>query len=147
MRLLRNVCLSVFMIIAGCATVFAQAASNGIREPLTLPPFDPTAPKCAAPSNLEKVLAFAQDNEREFMQGVSRGLKMAASDRGMRYRVVLADNDGPRMISQIEELRNEKVGALVVAPIDPASLAPTLRTFIGSEDMSERSFRLPRRRS
>ena len=94
MRLLRNVCLSVFMIIAGCATAFAQAASDGIREPLTLPPFEPTAPKCGAPSNLEKVLAFAQDNEREFMQGVSRGLKMAASDRGGRYRVVLAETHG-----------------------------------------------------
>jgi len=28
------------------------------------------------------VLAFAQDNEREFMQGVGRGLAAAAKDRG-----------------------------------------------------------------
>ena len=33
-----------------------------------------------------KVLAFAQDNEREFMQGVDHGLALAAKDRGLEYR-------------------------------------------------------------
>ena len=34
-----------------------------------------------APKGLERVLAFAQDNEREFMQGVKHGLGMAAKDQ------------------------------------------------------------------
>ena len=128
----KSLCLAVSVGMAACASVFAQTAPNGLTEPVILPAFDPAAPPCAAPPGLEKVLAFAQDNEREFMQGVSRGLKMAAADRGLQYRVALANNDGAKMIEQIEELRSKKVGAVVVAPIDPGSVAPSLRSLIAA---------------
>ena len=39
---------------------------------------------------LSKTLAFAQDNEREFIQGVGRGLSMAAKDRGLAYSRTVA---------------------------------------------------------
>ncbi len=132
MRLLRICTIWTSMMFAGSASVVAQTGLRGITEPVVLPPFDPGAPKCEAPSNLEKVLAFAQDNTREFMQGVSRGLEMAAKDRGLQYRVELANNDGSKMIAQIEGLQAARAGGVVVAPVDPETLAPTLRSYIAS---------------
>ena len=102
----------------------AQDGPPGITEPTVFPPFDPNAPACTAPPGLKKVLAFAQDNEREFMQGVGRGLAAAAKDRGLDYRVALANNDAAKMIEQVQALRAAKVGAVVAAPVDPLALAP-----------------------
>ncbi|WP_426615279.1 sugar ABC transporter substrate-binding protein [Bradyrhizobium sp. McL0616] len=73
------------------------------------------------------MLAFARENQRKFMQGVAQGLAAAASDRGLAFRVMQADNDAARMIEQVRELQAAKVGAIVVAPVDPPSLAPVLR--------------------
>jgi ribose transport system substrate-binding protein len=81
---------------------------------------------------LEKVLTFAQDNEREFMQGVSRGLNQAAKDRGLSYQVALANNVGVRMIEQVKAARSARVGALVAAPVDAPSLKPSLQEMIWS---------------
>ena len=50
----------------------------------------------------EKVLAFAQDNEREFMQGVDHGLAKAAADRGLEYRRATANNDAAKMVEQVQ---------------------------------------------
>jgi ribose transport system substrate-binding protein len=58
-------------------------------------------PRCSAPGGLQKVLGFAQDNQRLFMQGVARGLAAAAKDRQLEYRVALADNDPAKMIEQV----------------------------------------------
>jgi ribose transport system substrate-binding protein len=73
------------------------------------------------------VLAFAQDNEREFMQGVDHGLAMAAKDRGLEYRRALANNDAAKMVEQVQLLLASKVGAVVAAPVDPASLSRSLQ--------------------
>lgn len=127
---MRSQCLAALVATTGCAPALAQDAPKGITQPTILAPFDPNAPLCTAPSDLQKVLVFVQDNERDFMQGVRRGLEKAAADRGMQYRVALANNDGTKMIAQIEELRAAKEGAVVVAPVDPASLAPELRRLI-----------------
>ena len=56
------------------------------------------------PPAFVKRLAFAQDNERQFMHGVARGLAAAAKDRGLEYReVALANNDSKdRMIEQMQ---------------------------------------------
>ena len=84
-----------------------------------LPPFDPNAAACSRPPGLARALAFAQDNEREFMQGVARGLAAAARDRGLDYRVALADNDGARDDrAGRSSFRADKVGAVVSAPVD-----------------------------
>jgi ribose transport system substrate-binding protein len=76
------------------------------------------------------VLAFAQDNEREFMQGVRSGLAKAAKDRGLEYRVALADNDPVKMIEQVKAFHGSKIGGLVAAPVDPASLSRSLQDII-----------------
>lgn len=110
----------------------AEQGPPGLTKPIVLPPFDSTKPACAVPADLGRVLAFAQDNDRAFMQGVARGLQLAARDRALDYRVAQAANDPVRMIEQIKEFRDNKVGAIVAAPVDPVSLAPALRQAIWS---------------
>ncbi|MDB5505562.1 MAG: hypothetical protein JWR75_200 [Devosia sp.] len=109
-----------------------QEGPPGITVPTAFPPFDPTAPACTVPPGLQRILAFAQDNEREFIAGVGFGLAAAAKDRGIEYRVALADNDPALMIAQVEGFLADKVGALVAAPVDPSSLAHSLQQVIWS---------------
>ena len=104
----------------------------GITRPVVLPPFNAGAPTCTPPPRLTKVLAFAQDNERKFMQGVARGLSLAAKDRGLEYRVSQANNDSAAMIEQVRHFLSIKVGALVAAPIDAPSLSRSLQQVIWS---------------
>ena len=85
-----------------------------------------------SPCGLQKVLAFAQDNERQFMQGVGRGLAAAARDRGLEFRVALAKNNPSKMIEQVQGFLTAKVGAVVAAPVDPPSLSRSLQQVIWS---------------
>jgi ribose transport system substrate-binding protein len=116
---------------AGTAAA-AQAGSPGITSPTSFQPFNPGAPRCSKPPNLQPVLAFAKDNEREFIQGVDHGLAQAAKDRGLKYTVALAANDGPKMLADVDAMRAGQVGAIVVSPVDPAALAPALQMAIWS---------------
>ena len=125
-----RIVVAVLALLAGRA--MAQDGPPGITVPTVFPPFDPNAPACNAPPGLQKVLAFAQDNERQFMQGVDRGLAAAAKNRGLEYRVALAKNDAARMIEQVQSFRAAKVGAVVAAPVDPASLSRSLQQVIWS---------------
>jgi ribose transport system substrate-binding protein len=125
------------LVLAGALALVAQSVTAqqgppGIVVPRVLPPFDRNAPGCIPPPGLAKVLAFAQDNERQFMQGVGRGLSLAAASRGLTYRNVLANNDAARMIEQVEQLRAAKIGAVVAAPVDPPSLSQSLQRLIWS---------------
>ena len=67
---------AIALVIAGlfvmaCRQAMAADGPPGITRPVVLPPFDAAAPSCHSPSGLQRVLAFAQDNQRKFMQGVS----------------------------------------------------------------------------
>ncbi len=124
--------LVVFALLQGGQSLAAQQGPSGLTKPVVLPAFDPAKPRCAVPADLSKVLAFAQDNERKFMQGVARGLQLAAKDRGLDYRVAQADNDSARMLEQVKSLHDAKVGAMVVAPVDAILLAPALQQVIWS---------------
>jgi ribose transport system substrate-binding protein len=125
-------------VIVGLSLAFPQASSfaeegpQGITRPVVLPPFDPNAPACGAPPGLNKVLAFAEDNKRKFMEGVARGLELAAKDRGLQYQIAQADNDAKKMNQQIQALLDAKVGALVVAPVDTPSVNHLLKSAIWS---------------
>ena len=125
-----------FTVLIAC-TIFgqdfsalAQEGPAGITVPRVFPPFDRNVARCDTPPSLNKALGFAQDNEREFIQGIARGLAMAAKDRGLAFTVSIANNDAARMIEQVEGFRSARAGGLVVAPVDPASLAPALRRMI-----------------
>jgi ribose transport system substrate-binding protein len=120
------------IMIAGSALAFPQIAAaedgpQGITTPTKFAAYDPNAAACKAPEGVEKVLAFAEDNEREFMQGVDFGLRTAAADRGLEYRLATANNDAAKMAEQVDLFRSSKVGAVVAAPVDPASLAYSLQ--------------------
>jgi ribose transport system substrate-binding protein len=110
----------------------AQAQGNGLTRPVILPAFDPARPNCAAPRGLRRELVFVQDNDREFVQGIGRGLAMAASDRGLAYRGLRSNNNAGVMIRQVNGLNADRTGAIVVAPIDPPSLSPSLKRMIWS---------------
>lgn len=117
----------VAAMLATTAPVPAQDGPSGLTEPVVLAPFDPDAPSCSAPPGLSRILAFAQDNEREFMQGVDHGLELAAADRGLEYRRAVANNDAARMEQQVQLFLASNVGGVVAAPVDPASLAHSLQ--------------------
>lgn len=114
------------------SSAFPSFAQDGITTPTVFAPFRVDAPSCSVPPGLEHSLVFVQDNEREFMQGVRRGLALAAKSRGLIFRVALSNNDPVKMIKQVEELRNAQVGAMVVAPVDSASLSPSIKKSIWS---------------
>lgn len=108
----------------------AQEGPPGLTTPIVLPPFVPNAPPCSAPTGLSKELAFVQDNEREFMLGVSRGLALAAKDRGLAYRVLLASNNAAKETENIQALLAAKTGAVVVAPVNAPSVGRRLQQLI-----------------
>jgi ribose transport system substrate-binding protein len=115
------------VIMSGAAPAAETTGPPGITEPTVFAPFDPNAAACTPPPGLNRILGFARDNDREFMQGVDRGLSRAAKDRGLEYRLAVADNDPEKMIAQVDAFGAAKVGAVVTAPIDPLSLAPHLQ--------------------
>ena len=129
-RGLASLPLAALMAIGLLGSTVSSSAKDeppGITKPTVFAPFNPNAPACSAPPDLAKVLAFAQDNEREFMQGVDRGLAMAAKDRGLEYRRALANNDAAKMVEQVQLFLSSKVGAVAAAPVDPASLSHSLQ--------------------
>jgi ribose transport system substrate-binding protein len=130
MRMRSVFAAAIGLIASGHAPSAAQDGPPGITVPTVFAPFDPNAPTCSAPPGLLKVLAFAQDNERQFMQGVDRGLASAAKNRGLEYRVALAKDDPVRMIEQVQSFLAAKVGAVVAAPVDPLSLSRRLQQII-----------------
>ena len=119
--------LALGLLAGSTALSNAQDGPPGITTPTVFAPFDPNAPACSAPPGLNKVLAFAQDNEREFMQGVDHGLAAAAKDRGLEYRRAVANNDAAKMVEQVQLFLAGKVGGVVAAPVDPASLSHSLQ--------------------
>ena len=121
------------LLCASVGGVHAQEQqSAGITNPVVLPQFDADLPACSKPPALSATLAFAKDNEREFVKGIDHGLAMAAKDRSLRYQVASADNDASRMVDQINAFRKEGIGGLVVSPVDPAAVAKSLQEMIWS---------------
>ncbi|WP_035640412.1 sugar ABC transporter substrate-binding protein [Bradyrhizobium sp. ORS 375] len=131
MRIWRYVLLT-FALLCGATSLRAEGGGPGLTKPFVLPLHDPNKPRCPAPADLGKIIAFAQDNERKFMQGVARGLQLAAQDRGLEYRLAQARNDSDLMMQQIRSLVDARVGALIAAPVDPLALAPVLQQAIWS---------------
>lgn len=128
---MRSVSRLIWFIAAALPPSLAAAEGGpGLIEPRVFAPFDERAAACSRPPELKHELVFAQDNRRDFMQGVARGLALAAKDRGLAYRVLLADNDPQKMITQAEGALADKIGALVAAPVEPSSLANSLQKHI-----------------
>jgi len=127
-----GVAIAALSGIAMSVPANAQSKPTGITMPKTLPPFDPTAPVCKPPPGLEKALAFSQDTRREFMQGVHQGLATAAKDRGLQYRVLVADSDAARQAEDVRSLVAARTGGVVASAVDSASLGRRLQDVIWS---------------
>ena len=130
--MVRTICQAVVVCLVALwpTGVGSQTNWDGLTRPVTLPAFDPERPACTPPAGLERVLLFAQDNDRQFMQGAAAGLAAAARDRGLAFNIAPAANDPQRMIEHLEAARGSKVGAVVTAPINPATLAPSVKALI-----------------
>jgi ribose transport system substrate-binding protein len=110
----------------------AQEGPSGIARPVVFPAFNTDAPACSRPSGLRKALTFAQDNGRKFMQGVARGLELAARDRGLTYEIDQANNDPVVMTAQVRRFVSSNGGALVISPVDSQSISPAIKQAIWS---------------
>lgn len=64
------------------------------------------------------------------MQGVSFGLSLATKERALSYRVELAQNRVEQMLVQVRNAASERAGAIVIAPVNAAAVAPILQEFI-----------------
>jgi ribose transport system substrate-binding protein len=134
--MVRRVLAAASIVVGSVAVPLLAAALDGppgITKPVVLPPFDASGPDCTPPpAELGRVLGFAQDNQRKFMQGAAHGLALAARDRKLEFKLAQADNDPKKMIQQVEGFRDAKIGAMVVAPIDTPSIARYLQEAIWS---------------
>ena len=122
--------LAIGLLASGAVASRAQDGPPGITVPRVFASFDPNAPICSAPPGLAKTLAFAQDNQREFMQGVDHGVASAARNRGLTYRLVAANNDEARQSEQVHALLADRVGGVVTSPVNPSSLSRDLQEII-----------------
>ena len=118
--------------IGGSTFARAQQGTPGITQRTVFPSFNPNAPSCNAPAGLTRVLAYVQENDRDFLQGVDHGLSLAAKNRGLEYRRVLAENDVGKAIAQVQSFVAAKVGAMVATSSDPVAFGPALQQAIWS---------------
>jgi len=124
--------LLLIATMSGLTFANAQEGSPGITQRTVFPAFDPHAASCNAPAGLTKVLAYVQENDRDFLQGVDHGLSMAAKNRGLEYRRILVENDVGKAITQVRSLVSAKVGAMVATSPDPAAFSTALQEAIWS---------------
>ncbi|PZM14935.1 ribose ABC transporter [Rhizobium tubonense] len=120
------------MLVASLTAVGAQEGPSGITQRTVFAPFDPTQRGCHKPPGLTKELAYVQENEREFLQGVNHGLEMAAKDRGLKYLRSVAENNVPKAVEDINAYQAAKVGALVATSSDPTAVSSSLQRTIWS---------------
>ena len=110
------------------AARWRRTCRQGITEPFVLPPFDRSAPACAAPPGLEQARwALPRTTNAQFIEGVGAGLAAAAKDRGLLYEEAVADNDPAPQAAQIADFLARRFGAVVTPPVNPVALAPTLQ--------------------
>lgn len=104
----------------------------GITVPAQFAAFDANAPRCSAPVGLHPVLAFIQENDRKFLEGVNHGLSLAAADRGLMYERVLANSDAETAATEIQRMVDAKVGAMVATSSNPSVVRQSVTRAIWS---------------
>jgi ribose transport system substrate-binding protein len=104
----------------------------GITDPTIFPPFNANSPACSVPTGLTKSIAYVQENDREFLEGVNHGLTLAAKDRGIAYERLLANSDINSAVDELVQLQSQHVGAVIATSSDPSVVAPHLQQLIWS---------------
>jgi len=133
-RLLRGVAAAVALLTAAHPAPFAFGRDGppGITSPKIFAPFNADAPACNPPVGLANTLAYVQENDREFLEGVNHGLSMAAKDRGLEYRRALAGSDAARAKEEIGSFIHANVGAIIATSSDPSVVRDSLLQAIWS---------------
>ncbi len=119
-------------LLSGGPGASAEDGPPGITEPVVLPPFNRTAPACTPPPGLNPALAFVQENDRDFLDGVNHGLSLAAADRGLDYKRIQTNSDAAAAVAAVQSLRAALTGAIVATSSNPASLSRSLQEAIWS---------------
>ncbi|MET3901234.1 ribose transport system substrate-binding protein [Devosia sp. UYZn731] len=120
----------VLATMIGVNAATAQEGPPGITQRTVFPAFNPSAPMCTPPKGVSRVLAYVQENQRDFLQGIGYGLEMAAKNRGLEYRHSVTDDDIAKALQQIATFREAKVGGLVATSSDPAAISKSLQQAI-----------------
>ncbi|MET3899767.1 ribose transport system substrate-binding protein [Devosia sp. UYZn731] len=126
----RRLLAVVFTAMVGVTAAIAQEESPGLTQRTVFPAFNPSAPMCTPPKGVSRVLAYVQENQRDFLQGIGYGLEMAAKNRGLEYRHSVTDDDVAKALQQIATFREAKVGGLVATSSDPAAISKSLQQAI-----------------
>jgi ribose transport system substrate-binding protein len=108
------------------------ADTSGITQRVEFKPFHASTVTCNRPPGVTNTLAFVQENDREFLEGVNFGLSMAAKDRRLQYQRALADNDVAKAVAEIKSFSDANVGALVATSSDPSAVHHSLQEAIWS---------------
>ena len=106
-------------LLAAPGLVLAAEGPPGITAPVVFPPYNPNAAKCSVPPGLTQTLAYVQENDREFLEGVNQGLSAAAKDRGLAYERVLANSNASQAADEIQTLLATKTGAVIATSSNP----------------------------
>ena len=131
MRLSRRALVGAAVLTGmGTRANLAQESRRGITTPRAFGTYNRDAAVCAPPVGLRKAVVFAQDNQREFMQGAARGIALAAQHRNLSFEIALANNDPAVMAEHVRRALDSRAGALITAPIDVRTLAPVVREFL-----------------
>ncbi|MGO4439307.1 sugar ABC transporter substrate-binding protein [Rhizobium sp. RAF56] len=130
--IVRRMILLAVVLATSASTVSAQEGSSGITQRTVFAAFDPNRIGCSKPVGLKRELAYVQENEREFLQGVDHGLAMAAKDRGLKYLRSVVENNVAKAVEDIDTYRAAKVGALVATSSDPTAVSKSLQQTLWS---------------
>lgn len=125
---------TIVVTLAACGSgggdsATAQPIGEGIATPKPLKPFVPSDAEGAKP-DLPHRIALAMDNNREFAQAIRSGVEAAAKDNGLDVVTANADGDSARNVQQIDQFFAQRIGGLVVFPINPAAQGPLLKRAI-----------------
>lgn len=129
--MLRTFSLAVAMMPGVCFAE-VQVGAPGITQRTIFGAFNAQAPACTPPSDLRRALTFVQENDREFLQGLDRGLSWAARDRGLEYSKISVENDVAKEVEQLRLLRVSKLGALIGTSSDATAISHSLQEVIWS---------------
>lgn len=119
----------VAVVMTACSAPPPTASSAGSGSASASPdaklaPFDPNAP-AGPPTGLDARVAFALPAPAPFYVNMGENLKQAAEDGGIEYVESIGDGNPAQYVEQLNQFVSRGVGALVLAPVDPAAQEAT----------------------
>ena len=121
--LLMALCL-LFALTAACAT--SETPSPAPADPAA--PEEPAAPEPAAPAEGKGVIGVAMPTLDIFFFNYEKDVAVRiAEENGFETKVVVAENDLNRQLSQIEDLINSEVVGIICVPVDTTAIESAIQ--------------------